>query len=408
MAKITIQKKNRVNPFEELSALLKMPGLEAAYPVRTLEPWRRFDPSKLIQPMTESLRQGMAVSRVTLADTVDSDLKSNLHSASQWKNLDELFLQKAKNNLKLFEKKEACEFFENLAVNSAGEEGLSILRIPKNKSFEEIPTVEISAPEAGKFHSGVFYLYAEESSKATINLVKKSGAFDVSIVYVYLEKNSEVYLRYLDENNQPSQGVHFVKYFQEENSHSKSGIYSLCASDNRKVFIENNLSQKAQAEYMGIFLGRRAHVDHDFSIVHNGNYSVSNLLFKMSVMDQSYGVFWGEADIVAGTQGCEAYQQNKNLILGNNSRIDAIPRLNIHTENVVAAHGSATGEISEEEIFYMMSRGLGYAEARKLLLRGFFEDVLRRSFEHDDDKPDALLEKIWTNIQTLLGVEIST
>jgi hypothetical protein len=411
MAKITIRKKNHKNPFEELSALLNIPNLESIYPHRQMEPWRRFDPAKLLPALTESLRHGISMSDFIINEPGDSDSKSSLktalNTATQWKKQDEVFLQKARNNLKLFKKSEATEFYEDLVSKSVGDDHTHILRLSKNQTYERAATIEVFPFDADKLQFNIFYIYGEESSSATINLVKKSGAFDLSIIYVFQEKNSELHLRYLDENNNPSHGVNFIKYHQEEGSVSKAGIYSLCNGQNKKIFVENNLRQNAATEFTGIFLGRYSHVDHDFFIDHAESFSKSNLLFKMSVMDDSYGIFWGNADIAPKTRGCEAYQQNKNLILGNNSRVDAIPRLGIHTENVIAAHGSATGDISEDEIFYMMSRGLSYAEARKLLLRGFFEDVLRKSFDHDSDHPDVFLERIWMNIQNILGVEIS-
>ncbi|MDH4261527.1 MAG: SufD family Fe-S cluster assembly protein [Spirochaetia bacterium] len=406
MAKITIQKKIKTNPFEELSKLLNTPELESVYPHRQMEPWRRFDPAKLLPAFAENLQNGITMSSVKIAESSESG-RPALNSAAKWKSVDEIFLQKARNNLKLFKKTEATEFFENFISKSVSDEHLHILKLSKNETCEQIPVIEISPVDENKLHVNIIYIYCEEFSNATINIIKKPGSFDLTILYIFQEKKSRLQLRHLDENNRPSQGVNFLKYHQEDGSISKSGIYNLCNSQSKKVFVESNLRENSSAEFMGIFLGRYSNVDHDFLVNHLESFSKSNLLFKMSVMDDSYGVFWGNADIVAGTRGCEAYQQNKNLILGNHSRVDAIPRLGIHTENVIAAHGSATGEISEEEVFYMMSRGLSYAEARKLLLRGFFEDVLRKSFEHDVDEADAFLERIWKNIQNILGVEIS-
>ena len=406
MAKITIQKKTQVtNPFEEISKLLNIPHMESVYPYREMEPWRRFDPVKLLPFLTESVRQGATISKVNL----ENGNGLLMQSAAEWMKHDEIFLQKTRKNLGLFKKAPATEFFEHYITKSVSNDNQYILRIGKNQTVDPSPTITISPLESDKLCFNIFYIYCEENSRATINLIKKSARFDLSLIYIFQEKNSEIHLRYLDEDeSKTSHGVHFIKSYQEERSKSKSGIYSINANQNKKVFIENKLLENSQSEYMGIFLGRFSHVDHDFAIEHSGSYSKSDLLFKMSVMDDSYGIFWGDTEITPGTRGCEAYQQNKNLILGNHSRIDAIPKLGIRTENVIASHGSATGEISEDEIFYMMSRGLSYEESRKLLLRGFFEDVLRKSFEFNPDTPDIFLERIWANIQNILGVEINS
>ena len=413
MAKITLKKgsagsalqKESYNPLNELANLIGMPDLEKAYPTRNMEPWRRFNPAPLADELISALKNGTTISEIVIDETENFQL----NSASKWKTTDEVFLQKARENIKKFKKNQATEFFENYITKSISDDNFFILRISKNKTYDKIPCIEISPNDSNKVCFNLFYIYCEEGSQATLNIVKNSSKFDLSIIYIYQEKNSNLNLRYLDENrNVKSHGVHFIKYVQDVQSISRSGIYNLCATSNKKLFIENKLMDSASADYSGIFLGRYSHVDHDFQIEHCGSYSKSNLLFKMSVMDDSYGIFWGDTTINAGTKGCEAYQQNKNLILGNNSRVDATPKLGIKTENVVAAHGSATGEISEEEIFYMMSRGLSYEEARRLLLHGFFEDVLRQSFTVTPESTDVFLDKIWDNIQNILGMQINT
>jgi Fe-S cluster assembly scaffold protein SufB len=250
-------------------------------------------------------------------------------------------------------------------------------------------------------------IYCDEGSEINCNVLKNSSVLDLGSVLIYQEKNSHVKLRILNENFHNSSGVDYIKSFQDKNSTAEIGIFSTLIQQNKKIFIENNLMDYAQVKYNGLFNGKYSHVDHDFHILHSGSYSKSNILFKMAVLDETYGIFWGDTRIIPGTAGCEGYQQNKNMTLGKNARVDAIPRLEIETENVIASHGSATGEISDDEIFYMMSRGLSQDDARKLLLRGFFEDVLRQSFGHDPDVSDIFLEKIWSNIQKILGMDIN-
>jgi len=414
MAKITIQKKTETNPYKELSLSLNIPDLEAKFPKQWDEPWRRFDPVKLIPSMITSAKNGFAGSLIT-GNSLSKSMK--LASSAAWKSENEIFHKKVEKNSDAFSKMVLVNFFEDYLHKTQNPEDTWILRISASQGESEgatpvttpAPSIEIKPSDKTKFTTNKLVIYCEENSNSTLNIIKQSAAFDLSAIYVYQEKNSNLKLRILDENlGDMSYGVSLVKSFQEKNSISDIGAYNTSEKNQKKVFVKNLLMENAVTRYSGIFTGKFSHVDHDFQIKHQENYAKSDVLFKMAVLDDAYGVFWGDTEIIPGTRGCEGYQKNKNVLLGVNARVDAIPRLRIQTEHVMAAHGSATGEISDEEIFYMMSRGLSYDEARKLLLRGFFEDVLRQSFGTDPDLGDAFLSRIWNNIQQILGTDIST
>ncbi|MDH4200825.1 MAG: SufD family Fe-S cluster assembly protein [Spirochaetia bacterium] len=402
MAKISIQKKTSEDIFEELSRALNMADLKEKFPVRSMESWRRFDPLNLVSPMTDAVRNGTGFSRIK----VDDKLNLIMHGAADWKKHDEIFLKKSLNQMELFKSTPETGFFEDFIKKSAGHENLQILRISKN--VETLSAIEILPENATGLNLGIFYIYCEEGAKADLNIIKNPGQFDLSLIYIYQENNSSLKIKYLDENpGAASSGVGFIRSIQGNYSRLEAGIYNTSARQNKKLFIKNSLNEFAECKYNGFFAGALSHVDHDFYIEHLGSFSKSELLFKMGILDECYGIFWGDTKIIPNTRGCEGYQKNKNLILGKNARVDAIPRLRIQTEHVIASHGSATGEISDDEIFYLMSRGLSYEDARKLLLRAFFEDILRQSFGSDPDISNLFLMKIWNNLQNIIGMEIT-
>jgi Fe-S cluster assembly protein SufD len=77
-------------------------------------------------------------------------------------------------------------------------------------------------------------------------------------------------------------------------------------------------------------------------------------------------------------QGTNAYQENRNLLLSTSAHADSIPGLEILANDVRCTHGATLGQVDKEQLFYLMSRGLPYAEAERLIVRGFFQDVLDR------------------------------
>jgi Fe-S cluster assembly protein SufD len=77
-------------------------------------------------------------------------------------------------------------------------------------------------------------------------------------------------------------------------------------------------------------------------------------------------------------QKTNAYQENRNLLLSKDAHADSIPGLEIMANDVRCTHGATLGRISREELFYLMSRGLSRSEAERLIVRGFFQDVLDR------------------------------
>ena len=107
--------------------------------------------------------------------------------------------------------------------------------------------------------------------------------------------------------------------------------------------------------------------------------ATSRAAYKGAVQGGGRSVYQGLIDVGQGASGTDAYLSNRNLLLGEGARADSIPTLRIGNNDVRCSHGSATGRLGEEELFYLQSRGLSEEEAREMLVLGFFEDLLERS-----------------------------
>ena len=100
------------------------------------------------------------------------------------------------------------------------------------------------------------------------------------------------------------------------------------------------------------------------------------MVFKSALLDRSRIVFRGVIRLQPTAQQTNAYQANHSLLLSQKARADALPILEIEADDVRCKHGSTTGRIDDEQVFYLMSRGLSYQEAQRMIVQGFFETVI--------------------------------
>ena len=109
---------------------------------------------------------------------------------------------------------------------------------------------------------------------------------------------------------------------------------------------------------------------------HDSPRATSRAFYKGAVEGGGRSVFQGLIEVAVGASGTDAYLTNRNLLLGDTARSDSIPTLRIGNNDVRCSHGSTTGRLSDDEIFYLESRGLDRGEARELLIIGYYEELL--------------------------------
>ncbi|MBW6465009.1 MAG: Fe-S cluster assembly protein SufD [Brevefilum sp.] len=120
------------------------------------------------------------------------------------------------------------------------------------------------------------------------------------------------------------------------------------------------------------------HLDHDTQQNHLARNTTSDLLYKGGLLDQSRSVWQGMIYVAPGAIGTDGYQANRNLILSKGARADSIPGLEILADDVRCTHGATVGRIDENELFYLLSRGIPRNEAEQLIVLGFFAGIMER------------------------------
>lgn len=150
--------------------------------------------------------------------------------------------------------------------------------------------------------------------------------------------------------------------------------------------------QGAEVETYGVTLGTGSqHFDHHTEHIHEAGKTHSNLDFKVALAGQARSVYTGLIRIAEEAATCEAYQENRNLLLSEEARAESIPELEILNEDVRCTHGATVAPLDEEQVFYLKSRGLPHHQAMRLIVYGFLDQTLSRLPEKTRERIEALV-----------------
>lgn len=139
------------------------------------------------------------------------------------------------------------------------------------------------------------------------------------------------------------------------------------------------LGPGSDSEMLALWFGDSSqHFDHNTLQDHAAPHAHSDLLFKGALTDEASSVFRGLIRVDVGAQLTDAYQTNRNLLLSDGSKATALPNLEIEADDVRCSHGATIGQVDEGQMFYLRSRGLTKEQAERLLVFGFFDEVLAR------------------------------
>ncbi|MER7937251.1 MULTISPECIES: Fe-S cluster assembly protein SufD [unclassified Streptomyces] len=136
-----------------------------------------------------------------------------------------------------------------------------------------------------------------------------------------------------------------------------------------------------EAELLGLyFTDAGQHQEHRLLVDHDAPHCKSNVVYKGALQgEEAHAVWIGDVLIEAKAEGTDTYEMNRNLVLTDGARVDSVPNLEIETGEIVGAgHASATGRFDDEQLFYLMARGIPEHEARRLVVRGFFAELVQQ------------------------------
>jgi len=269
-------------------------------------------------------------------------------------------------------------------ASTMAEDGI-VVYIPRGVHLKEPLHSVIWSPGRNLARFTRLIIWLDEDSELTyVNELSSpnqlnSQSFHAGIVEIYVGKGAHLTFVELQ-----SWGNDVWNFTHERARIDRDGkidwIFGAMGSHLTKNFSDIDLiGQGATAIMSGFyFTNKDQHLDHDTQQNHLAPNTTSDLLFKGALKDQSRSVWQGMIYVAPGAQKTDGYQANRNLTLSRSARADSIPGLEILANDVRCTHGATVGKLDEEELFYLLSRGIPYTEAVRLIVEGFFEPIMQR------------------------------
>jgi Fe-S cluster assembly protein SufD len=240
-------------------------------------------------------------------------------------------------------------------------------------------------PDLNRTHLTHIMFYLEEGASATFlhefaSPTEVEGqSFHSGIVEGYVGPSAR--LKFVELQ---SWGEHVWNFTHERVQIDRDGhldwIIGCVGSKLTKSFIDIDLiNQGSSSKVSGFYLAHQTqHLDIDTQQNHLASHTTSNLLFKGALLGESRVVWQGMIYVAPDAAKIDGYQTNNNLVLSQNARVDSIPGLEILADDVKCSHGATVGNIEQDQLFYLLSRGIPRGEAEKLIIEGFYNSVMRR------------------------------
>lgn len=255
-----------------------------------------------------------------------------------------------------------------------------VVRIPKETSVTEPIELDFTLDEGTAIYPHVLVI-AEAGSKATIveTYASKGRSFTNSGVQIIVEDNANL-THYRVQKESPD-AFHYgaTEVTLGRGSRYDSTNINLGGAISRHDIEVKFTAEGGEASVDGLYMlsGVQHHDTHSV-IDHTVPNCTSHQSYKGVLNDSSRGVFNGKVFVRENAHGTDAQQSNKNLLLSNNARVDTKPQLEIFNDDVKCSHGATVGQLEEEELFYLLARGLSEPLARNLLTYGFAEEIINK------------------------------
>ena len=274
---------------------------------------------------------------------------------------------------------------EKFAAHNAAvwQHGL-LVRVPKGVVLEKPLYVRIANSMPGTALFWRLLVVAEEGSDFTVIEEYASAAPDLpgysnAVAELFVEQAAR--LQYVSVQNLSRETWHFASHHARvERDAELDWVAGGFGSKKGKIRIQNDLNGPgATSRVTGAYFADGVqHLDYDTFQEHIAPSTESDFAFKGALRESARAVWRGMIRVEPEAQKTNAYQENRNLLLSPDAHADSIPGLEIMANDVRCTHGATLGRVDRDQLFYLMARGLSRAEAERLIVRGFFQDVLDR------------------------------
>ena len=275
-----------------------------------------------------------------------------------------------------------------LNLNSAlSEDKISI--IVKEGYITNAPLViynNYSEKKSNLINSNISINLEKNSSLKIINLSNENSinSFSNNSQNIYLSDNAILKFYSLNYKNNTNISYSFSNIDLNKNSHCEYFILSAGAK-----FLKNEINCSLNKDHGSIFINGIINLESDnhheikTTVNHNEENCKSYQLIKCVLNDNSKGIYQGKIFVDSKAQKTDGYQLSRALLLNEDTEFNAKPELEIYADDVKCSHGSTSGNIDENSIFYLMSRGLTYKQSKQLLINGYVAEVVEKITDND-------------------------
>ena len=275
-----------------------------------------------------------------------------------------------------------------LNLNSAlSEDKISI--IVKEGYITNAPLViynNYSEKKSNLINSNISINLEKNSSLKIINLSNENSinSFSNNSQNIYLNDNAILKFYSLNYKNNTNINYSFSNIDMNKNSHCEYFILSAGAK-----FLKNEINCSLNKDHGSIFINGIINLEnenhHEIKTIvnHNEENCKSYQLIKCVLNDNSKGIYQGKIFVDSKAQKTDGYQLSRALLLNEDTEFNAKPELEIYADDVKCSHGSTSGNIDENSIFYLMSRGLTYKQSKQLLINGYVAEVVEKITDND-------------------------
>lgn len=266
------------------------------------------------------------------------------------------------------------------AIAAARSGEVAVLQIPRECEPSEPVKITLTGDQGSLVH-GHLLIRAGRFSKATVVLSHAGRAAYSELLTVVAEDGADLTFVTLQEWDDESLhlGQHDVVVGRD--AHVRHIAVTLGGDIVRLNTNASFAGPGGTFEGFGVYFADAGqHLEHRLFVDHAVPNCTSNVEYKGALQGDSARSVWvGDVLIRAAAEGTETYELNRNLLLTDGARADSIPNLEIETGEIAGAgHASATGRFDDQQLFYLMARGISEVEARRLVVRGFFAAVISR------------------------------
>jgi Fe-S cluster assembly protein SufD len=257
-----------------------------------------------------------------------------------------------------------------------------LVHVPKGVELEKPLYVQVTSGGGSLFWRMV--VIADEGARFSLiedlsSAEPDTAAYTNAVVELFVGQAAKI--EYVSLQNLSRETWHFGRHkaWLERDS-ELDWVIGGFGSKRGKVWIENDLAGPGATSRVtgAYFADGDQHLDYDTFQEHIAPSTESDFAFKGALRENASAVWRGMIRVEPDAQKTNAYQENRNLLLSEKAHADSIPGLEIMANDVRCTHGATLGRVNREELFYLMARGLSRAEAERLIVRGFFQDVLDR------------------------------